>query len=348
MNGLVLEGGGIKGAYQIGAYYAFKKCNIKFSYIVGTSIGAFNGAVIAAGNEKKLLEFWQNIDPGLLLNFDGNFVKSVNDGHFSLDGVKGLGLTVFKILQNKGIDTYKLKETAKMLINENELRHSKTKFGLATLKFKKLTPTYMFIDDIKEGKLIDSIMASCYLPIFKMEKIIDDSYYLDGGFFDNCPTTMLLDKNLDCIYEVKIRGIGISKKYQKRDNNIITIKPSRSLGSVLELKSKKINDNILMGYYDTLRVLKGYDGYKFCFKNYGDWFYNRLIKGIDKREVKRIKLFMNVNSNRDVIIKSIENIMVKEKFNYYDIYSVTGVIRKIKKIKKNDFIYNFVRKLSFW
>ena len=61
--GLALEGGGLKGSYQIGSYYAFKDCHIKISGIVGTSIGAFNAAAIACGNETQLLKFWQQIKP---------------------------------------------------------------------------------------------------------------------------------------------------------------------------------------------------------------------------------------------------------------------------------------------
>ena len=46
MKGLVLEGGGTKGAYQIGAYKALRDLGIKFQGVAGTSIGALNGAYI--------------------------------------------------------------------------------------------------------------------------------------------------------------------------------------------------------------------------------------------------------------------------------------------------------------
>ena len=44
MKGLVLEGGGTKGAYQIGAYKALRDLGIEFQGVAGTSIGALNGA----------------------------------------------------------------------------------------------------------------------------------------------------------------------------------------------------------------------------------------------------------------------------------------------------------------
>ncbi len=46
MRGLVLEGGGAKGCYQIGAYKALVEMGITFDYVVGTSIGAINAAMI--------------------------------------------------------------------------------------------------------------------------------------------------------------------------------------------------------------------------------------------------------------------------------------------------------------
>ena len=46
MKGLVLEGGGTKGAYQLGAYKALKELGMEFDGIVGTSIGALNAAFV--------------------------------------------------------------------------------------------------------------------------------------------------------------------------------------------------------------------------------------------------------------------------------------------------------------
>ena len=66
--GIALEGGGLKGSYQIGAYYAFLACHIKINGIVGTSIGSFNACLIAAHQEEKLLELWQNLHPETLLD----------------------------------------------------------------------------------------------------------------------------------------------------------------------------------------------------------------------------------------------------------------------------------------
>ena len=47
---LVLQGGGALGAYQAGVYQALMEGGIEPDWVIGTSIGAINGALIA-GNE---------------------------------------------------------------------------------------------------------------------------------------------------------------------------------------------------------------------------------------------------------------------------------------------------------
>ena len=45
--GLVLDGGGARGAYQIGAWKALTEAGVKVSAVAGTSVGAQGGADMA-------------------------------------------------------------------------------------------------------------------------------------------------------------------------------------------------------------------------------------------------------------------------------------------------------------
>src|SRR5712692_9767446 len=65
---LVLQGGGALGAYQAGVYEALMEGGIEPDWVIGTSIGAINGALIA-GNEPqnrvaRLREFWESVANG--------------------------------------------------------------------------------------------------------------------------------------------------------------------------------------------------------------------------------------------------------------------------------------------
>ena len=62
---LVLQGGGALGAYQVGVYEALHDAGIEPEWVIGTSIGAINAALIA-GNPigermDRLNAFWQHV-----------------------------------------------------------------------------------------------------------------------------------------------------------------------------------------------------------------------------------------------------------------------------------------------
>jgi len=58
MNGLFLQGGGAKGAFQAGVIYGLKEQGIDFHVIAGTSIGAMNAYCLYAGRIEQLKEMW--------------------------------------------------------------------------------------------------------------------------------------------------------------------------------------------------------------------------------------------------------------------------------------------------
>ena len=63
---LVLQGGGALGAYQVGVYQALLEAGIVPDWVIGTSIGAINAALIAGNRPEdrmaRLNEFWQRVE----------------------------------------------------------------------------------------------------------------------------------------------------------------------------------------------------------------------------------------------------------------------------------------------
>lgn len=347
--GLVLEGGGVKGAYQIGAFYAFKDCNIKFDGFVGTSIGAFNAAMLTSGKEMELLDFWYNVNPGFILGFDENFIGAFNGEELNISTVKGALNTLKGIVLNMGMDNTKVESKLYELLSFNEFKNSKVDFGLVTVRLPKMEPVYVYKEDLATKKqLCEYVVASCYLPVFRERRIIDNHFYVDGGFYDNSPVEMLAKKDYEEIYVVNIKGIGINRKYTNNNIKVINIKPSRDNGSILELNTSIIRDNIKMGYYDTLRILKKLDGFKYCFYRKPDWYYNFIIRNVNKRLVRRVSNFFNEDDNRKIIIKAIEYILEKESVTYYDVYNVSKILRKYRKNDNKNFVYKFVSQLKFF
>ena len=239
MTGLTLAGGGAKGAYQIGAYKAFLECGIKIDGVVGTSIGAFNGALIVSGKFDELSNFWMNVNVSELLNLNTKYVDSINNKDKFKELIYGIE-QMTTIVKNKGINNSNLKKILKEMINEDLIRNNTMEYGLVTVRVNDLKPLYLFKEDMQEGKISEYILASCNLPVFKKEKLIDNKYYIDGGFYDNNPINMLLNKGYNKVYSVEIQGIGLKQKI-KDESKVIRIIPSRHLGSTFSVSKKRIN-----------------------------------------------------------------------------------------------------------
>lgn len=69
--GLVLQGGGAKGAFQFGVLKELHQNGVKFDVIAGTSVGALNGAIVAAGAWELGEELWSHLTIGLAFQLSG-------------------------------------------------------------------------------------------------------------------------------------------------------------------------------------------------------------------------------------------------------------------------------------
>ena len=84
--GLVLGGGGAKGSYQMGAWKAFRELDLSFDLIVGTSIGALNGALMAAQDFDGADRLWNTIeDKQIFPDCDGRRLEEVRQLENPLD-----------------------------------------------------------------------------------------------------------------------------------------------------------------------------------------------------------------------------------------------------------------------
>ena len=58
---LVLGGGGARGAYEVGVWQALCELDVPVDIVTGTSVGALNAAVIAAGSFESVSALWRNL-----------------------------------------------------------------------------------------------------------------------------------------------------------------------------------------------------------------------------------------------------------------------------------------------
>lgn len=282
--GLVLGGGGSKGAYEVGVWKALIELKIEISAVVGTSIGAINGAFVCSNNYEGLESIWDTID------FAGCFciddISSIEDGVLSSKNIPKL---IKNVISNRGLDYTPLKRLLQSHLNEDIIRNSSINFGIVTLSLSPFKPLEIFKSEIPYGKIIDYIMASCSLPGLK-HSIIDGVTFFDGGMYNNLPTNMLLDSSCSAIIQVDIDGPGIKRKFNNKNNiPIIEIKCSENLGPIISFDSKKIQRNITLGYLDTLKAFNKLVGQSYYFLK------DEVQKGV-LRDISSVELNLMLNS----------------------------------------------------
>ena len=254
MLGVALEGGGARGAFHVGAIKALLEEGYEIDGIVGTSIGAFNAAMIAQGDFEKCFDMWCNISPKQLFNIEDRHMANILKKNLNIKTITYFSSEAKKIISNRGIDTENLRKVVDQLIDEDKLRKSNIDFGLVTVELGPISPIEMFKEDIPNGKLKDYIMASARYPGLKMEPL-DGKVYLDGGIYDNCPVSLLAKKNYDKIIAIRLNS---SKKLKYVDNNInvVEIQPSMDLGGTFIFTKDLAHRNIKLGYYDAIRAIR--------------------------------------------------------------------------------------------
>ena len=194
---LVLQGGGALGAYQVGVYEALHEAGIEPDWVIGTSIGAINGAVIA-GNKPaerlpRLRELWQRFQQPQFSALWWTFMRGVPA--FFSPRVPAWGGPQ----ANVGLDaasyysTAPLKQTLQDLIQVEVLNETRPRLTVGAVNVKTGELRYF---DSRDGALgLEEIMASGALPPGFPAIRVDGEAYWDGGLYSNTPLEAVLDDN---------------------------------------------------------------------------------------------------------------------------------------------------------
>ena len=250
--GLVLAGGGAKGAYQIGAWKALVDMGITFNAIAGTSIGSINGALIAAGDFEKAHEMWLNIsiDKGLKIN------EELPDPE-NLFSKKNWGTLFKEVLKNGGLDASPAADFISQYVDEAKVRESGIPFfAIAVQMTQGVTPREIGIDEIPEGKLTDYLMASSNIPL-AVGIGPEGEKFLAGGAYDNIPLMTLKKRGNNRIIILDISNLkGVAHSMNTINSEIIHIKPydTEMLGKFMNLDNEAVEKRIQLGYLDAKKA----------------------------------------------------------------------------------------------
>ena len=262
---LVLSGGGSRGAYQCGAWRALIELGIPVDMVVGVSVGSLNSAMVVQGDPFLASGLWRRLETDKVFDVKPDAQITEFAAEFFKQG--GAGVSGLK----EPVDTY---------LDEDKIRNSSMDFGLLTVEVPAMKPHYLWKDEIPKGKIGDYIIASSSaFPALKPHKI-DGKTYIDGGYENNMPIHMAVERGATNIIAIYLDAVGRYDKDKEMSSseNIKLISPKWDLGSFLVFDPDNTENIMRLGYLDAMKVFGIYDGELYSFAK----------KEFDKKTLKKI------------------------------------------------------------
>lgn len=291
--GLVLDGGGARGAYQIGAWKALKEAGVKISAVAGTSVGALNGALICMDDLEKAEKIWSEMEFSRVMSVDDDWMRQFFQGEQKFgDILAELG----RVFRDGGVDAAPLRKLIHENVDEEKIRGCGKEFFIVTFSLTDMKELELSVSDIPEGRLEDFLLASAYLVGFKNEPMEDGKRYIDGGIFNNVPADVLVEKGYTDLIEIRIYGPGREPRVSlPEDGEMYQIGPRVKLGSIIEFDRERSRQNMKIGYYDAKRMLYGLEGIIYYIEQeHLDAWYERRMRDLTELEKRALAIVLKL------------------------------------------------------
>lgn len=293
--GLVLSGGGAKGAYQVGVLRALQELDVRIDMVAGASIGALNGGVLACA--PSLEEGVARLDELWMTLAQSSPVEHEMSSYFKLLAAAGLNLTPLgkaAALAAKLATPFLLEETALLsdapltrlmdrYLDAPALAHGlplyvsvfRSRGGFADLvgcltaeAGLSDTPASEFIhvQSLAEDQQRNALMASAALPLLYKARQIGDAKYTDGGqggwqkVQGNTPITPLIRAGCNLVIVTHLGDGSLWSRHDFPDTTVLEIRPQSSIVrdgalDMLGFDASRISSWIEQGYRDTLHCV---------------------------------------------------------------------------------------------
>ena len=244
--GLVLNGGGSRGAYQLGVLLALKKYGLydRCKGIAGGSVGSFVALIYLLDDPIKAIDIWSKIDSSVIKSpKPGNIFSRIplnGVGYYSREGVINF------INQNFDLESYihpsipvyistakestvLIDKKTKEVVEEDEgdnyfdseafieqqMNDSGEKKPQKKVKTKEkyvYSPVYFKLSDYTKDEVMKILLASSAIPLVYDKVEINGDYYVDCLRADNEPYKALDDEEFDMLFV-----IPLTRKHNKMD-----------------------------------------------------------------------------------------------------------------------------------
>ena len=207
--GLVLGGGGAKGAAEVGVLKVIEKAGIPIDYIAGTSIGSIVGGLYAAGYTASELDTMFCQQEWLTLLTDrrndlGNEPYKVKDGVTYIFGFPVMGEIKDGVIGSFGVMKG---ERVEQVIDSMARLKGCAEFELLRTPFRCVAADFRTAKEVvlQSGKLSRAVRASMSIPgIFKPVNQ-DGMNLVDGGMMNNLPVDVVKEMGADIIITIDLQ-----------------------------------------------------------------------------------------------------------------------------------------------
>jgi NTE family protein len=252
--GLVLAGGGAKGAYQAGAVQLLAERGFAPDLIAGTSIGALNAAVLLSEptfreGARRLTETWDELGRS-------EVVRPSVSGAVGLIALAGL-LAVVPTMAAIGLtrrlsllDPAPIERLVRRAVDPARVRSSSIEAWVAIFPSLRLPlidaglagdllarwagagVEWRRLQDLAgDGQVFELLLASAALPIAFPRRKLGGRHYIDGGLADNAPLGALVRRGCTAAVVIHLDNAGTWDRRAERHAGlpIVEIRPRRPI-----------------------------------------------------------------------------------------------------------------------
>ncbi|MEV6549844.1 patatin-like phospholipase family protein [Streptomyces sp. NPDC051597] len=182
----VLGGGGALGAYEVGMLRALIENGIRPDLVIGTSVGAINGAAIAAEPTVKAVaqlgELW------------GSLGRS---GVFSGSVLQSLRLAARN--RTHVYSSAPLRELLETWLPARHIEDLAVPFQCVAASIENAAEHWF-----TQGPLVPAVMASCAVPGLLAPLEIDGEHFVDGGLINSIPVGRAVAAGARTVYVLQV------------------------------------------------------------------------------------------------------------------------------------------------
>lgn len=201
---VVLGGGGVLGAVQVGMLRALAEAGVRPDLVLGTSVGALNGAVLAALPPDEVADrldaLWRSDARDV---FAAGTVRRLRE--FARTGVAAHSAEPLR----------RLVEAA---LGERRIEDLPVRFSCCAARIEDASEHWF-----DSGPVVDAVLASASVPGLLPPTVVGDRHYLDGGLVNSIPLGRAVELGADRVFVLQVGRIDTPLQPPRRPHEVALV-----------------------------------------------------------------------------------------------------------------------------